>query len=64
MIAFYIMIVSRRNPYLLYFTYHSIYEALCAWFYPGQAEVQYLSQCESVAVALTQPLASLASLPE
>jgi len=33
--------------------------ALCAWFYPGQPEVLYLSQCESVALALAQPSASL-----
>ena len=62
MIAFYIMIVSRRNPYLLHFSYRNIYEALCAWFYPGQPELQYLSQCESVALALTQPPASLVDL--
>jgi len=36
--------------------------ALCAWFYPGQPEVQYLSQCESVALALTQPPPSLVDL--
>ena len=59
MISFYIMIVSRRNSYLLHFSYRNIYEALCAWFYPGQPELQYLSQCESVALALTQSPASL-----
>ena len=59
MIAFYLMIVSRRNPFLLHFSYLNIYEALCAWFYPGQPEVQFLSQCESVALALAQPSASL-----
>ena len=59
MIAFYIMIVSRHNPYLLHFSYPDIYEALCAWFYPGQPEVRYLSQCESVALALSQPSASV-----
>jgi len=26
--------------------------ALCAWFYPGQPEIQFLSECESVATAL------------
>lgn len=62
MIAFYLMIVSRCNPYLLHFSYRNIYEALCAWFYPGQPELQYLSQCESVALALTQPPASLVDL--
>lgn len=33
--------------------------ALCAWFYPGQLEVQYMSQCKSVAEALTLPPTSL-----
>ena len=59
MIAFYIMIVSRLNPYLLRFFYLDIYEALCAWFYSGQPELVYLAQCKSVALALTQPSASL-----
>jgi len=36
--------------------------ALCAWFYPGQPELLYMSQCESVAQALTQPPASLVDL--
>jgi Ca2+:H+ antiporter len=61
MIAFYLMIVSRLNSYFLHFSYRNFYEALCAWFYPGQPELQYLSQCESVAQALTQPPASLAN---
>jgi Ca2+:H+ antiporter len=26
--------------------------ALCAWFYAGQPEIKYLSQCESVAAAI------------
>jgi Ca2+:H+ antiporter len=55
MIAFYLMIVSRRNFPLLHFSYPNNYEALCSWFYPGQPELQYLSQCESVALALAQP---------
>ena len=59
MIAFYVMIVSRRNPYLLHFSYRNIYEALCAWFYPGQQEVLYMSKCDSVAQALAQAPASL-----
>lgn len=51
MVSFYFMIVGTLR-FAMQFLPLIFVQALCSWFYTGQTEVNFMSQCGSVAAAI------------